>query len=207
MMPMSPSSMGLGVPGFGVSPGDHVCAFYPSLAERDEILFPYLLEGLKRGDKCICVVDASDPAEVVAALSGHADLAPSLAREQLDVLRSRETYLRDGAFSAEAMMNFWDVSIGGALAAGLSFARAVGEMTWAGVSVPGVEELMRYEAELNKFLPRYPQVFLCLYELDRMSGEVLVDMLKTHPKVLLSGMVLHNPFYLEPDEFLATRQR
>jgi hypothetical protein len=48
-------------------------------------------------------------------------------------------------------------------------------------------------------------VILCLYELDQFSGEVLVDVLKTHPKVLLGGMVLDNPYYLEPDEFLATR--
>ena len=41
---------------------------------------------------------------------------------------------------------------------------------------------MEYESKLNRFLPRYPQVILCLYELDRFSGEVLVDVLKTHPR-------------------------
>jgi hypothetical protein len=47
---------------------------------------------------------------------------------------------------------------------------------------------------------------LCLwrYVLRRFSGELLVYVLKTHPKVLLGGMVLDNPYYLEPDEFLAT---
>jgi hypothetical protein len=78
-------------------------------------------------------------------------------------------------------------------------------MTWALRQMPGVEELVGYESRLNRFLPRYPQVILCLYELDQFSGEVLVDVLKTHPKVLLGGMVLDNPYYLEPDEFLATR--
>jgi len=71
--------------------------------------------------------------------------------------------------------------------------------------MPGVEDFVGYEARLNHFLPRYPQVVLCLYELDRFSGEVLVDVLKTHPKVLFGGMVLDNPYYLAPDEFLATR--
>jgi hypothetical protein len=78
-------------------------------------------------------------------------------------------------------------------------------MTWALRRLPGVEELVRYEAKLNEFLPRYPQVILCLYELHRFSGDVLVDVLKTHPKVLLGGMLLRNPYYLEPDEFLAGR--
>ncbi len=103
------------------------------------------------------------------------------------------------------MLDFWDLSIGGAMAGGFGFARAVGEMTWALRQLPGVEELVGYEARLNKFLPRYPQVVLCLYALDSFSGEVLVDVLKTHPKVLIGGMVLDNPYYLEPDEFLAKR--
>jgi len=94
----------------------------------------------------------------------------------------------------------------GALAGEFGFARAVGEMTWALRQPPGVDELVTYESRLNRFLPRYPQVILCLYELDRFSGEVLVDVLKTHPKVLLGGIVLDNRYYLEPDEFLATRQ-
>jgi hypothetical protein len=31
-------------------------------------------------------------------------------------------------------------------------------------------------------------------------------MLKTHPKVLLGGTVFDNPYYIEPDQFLALRQ-
>jgi hypothetical protein len=96
--------------------------------------------------------------------------------------------------------------VSGAVEGGFTFTRAAGEMTWALKQMPGVDELVGYEARLNRFLPRYPQVILCLYELDRFSGEVLVDVLKTHPKVLLGGMVLDNPYYLEPDEFLATRR-
>ena len=202
---MMPSSVALGVPGVQIAPGDHICAFYPSLADRDEILVPYLREGLKAGDKCVCVVDASDPEAVLAALSSDIDVGPYLGRHQLEVQRSDETYLRGGAFSTDAMLEFWNQSVGGAVAGGFSFARAVGEMTWALKQMPGVEELVGYESQLNRFLPRYPQVILCLYELDQFSGEVLVDVLKTHPKVLLGGMVLDNPYYLEPDEFLATR--
>jgi DcmR-like sensory protein len=203
---MLPDSIALGIPGVQLAPGDHVCAFYPGLAERDEILIPYLREGLDAGDKCVCVVDATDPESVLAGLSTEVDLGACLDRQQLEVQRSQDTYLRGGGFSTQAMLDFWDASVGGAVAGGFGFARAVGEMTWAIRQMPGVEELVGYESLLNRFLPRYPQVILCLYELDRFSGEVLVDVLKTHPKVLLAGMVLDNPYYLEPDEFLATRR-
>ncbi len=202
---MLTDSISIGIPGVDLAPGDHVCAFYPSQAERDEILIPYLSQGLEAGDKCIAVVDSSGPESVLAALGAKVDLGPSLRRHQLDVQRSEETYLSGGGFSTQNILDFWDRSIGDAMATGFGFARAVGEMTWALRQVPGVEELVGYEASLNKFLPRYPQVILCLYALDSFSGEVLVDVLKTHPKVLIGGMVLDNPYYLEPDEFLSTR--
>jgi hypothetical protein len=195
-----PGTIGSGIPGVRLAPGDHICAFYPSLADRDEILIPFLRTGVLAGDKCICVVDASEPEHVVTAVGA----APE--PDQLDVARCQDTYLCGGAFSTGAMLEFWEQEIGRAVADGYEFARAAGEMTWALRQMPGVEELVGYEARLNRFLPRYPQVILCLYEMDRFSGEVLVDVLKTHPKVLLGGMVLDNPYYLEPDEFLATRR-
>ncbi len=113
---MMPSSVALGVPGVQIAPGDHICAFYPSLADRDEILVPYLREGLKTGDKCVCVVDASDPEYILAELGADVDLGPYLGRHQLEVQRSDETYLRDGGFSTEGMLEFWNQSVGGAIA-------------------------------------------------------------------------------------------
>jgi hypothetical protein len=73
-------------------------------------------------------------------------------------------------------------------------------------NLPKVEELIGYESELNRFLPRYPQWFMCLYDLETFGGAILVDLLRTHPKLLLGGMLLENPHYLSPDEFLAQRR-
>jgi hypothetical protein len=195
----------LGIPGLQLEPGDHVCAFYRGLSERDEILIPYLREGLLAGDKCICVVDATDPDAVLALLTGEIELRDPLARHQIDVLSSRQTYLRGGAFCPQTMLDFWHESVGGALREPeFSFARAVGEMTWALRDMPGADELVSYESELNRYLPQYPQVILCLYDLERFSGELVVDIMKTHPKVLVGGAVVENPYYLDPDAFLAT---
>jgi hypothetical protein len=202
---MFSSAIGLAVPGVELRPGDHICAFYPTLAERDQILIPYLNEGLQAGDKCICVIDGTDVQGLHASLGGGSATGANPAHRQLDLHRSEDTYLANGGFSTDVMIEFWDKAIGAAFEGGFQFARAAGEMTWALRHMPGVEELIGYESLLNRFLPKYPQVILCLYELGRFSGEVLVDVLKTHPKVLLGGMLLDNPYYLEPDEFLASR--
>ena len=195
------------VAGVELAPGDHVCAFYPTLADRDDILNLYLREGLGDGDKCICVMESDDPASVLTGLGVDVDLAPFLARHQLDVRWAAEAFPRGGSFSTDMVVEFWDHAIQEALSGGFSFARGAGEMTWALHLLPDIKELALFESRLNRFLPRYPQMrLLCMYELARFEGDTLVDVLKVHPKVMLGRMVLHNPYYIEPDEFLTTRQ-
>jgi hypothetical protein len=190
-----------GLPGVNVASGDHICAFYRGPVERDDILLPYLRAGLESGDKCTCVVDDTEPSVVVAAV-GAAD---DVSQRGLDVMRSTDAYLLEGRFSTERMINFWDTAVARAMSAQFDFARSVGEMSWSLRDLAGVAELAGYESELNRFMPRYPQVILCLYDIGQFGGGIVVDMLRTHPKVLLGGAVVENPHYLTPDEFLASR--
>jgi hypothetical protein len=37
------------------------------------------------------------------------------------------------------------------------------------------------------------------------GGSTMVDLLRTHPRLLLGGMVIDNPHYLTPDEFRLAR--
>jgi hypothetical protein len=195
-------SVTLGIAGLEMQIGDHVCAFYRGV-ERDELLIPFLEAGMRTGDKCICVVDSDKPEALIASLEQEL-AADCVERHQLAVLSSESAYLVGGEFVPTRMVQFWDDNVRSALAdEGYSFVRSVGEMTWALRDARGVDQLVSYESELNRFLPRYPQVILCLYDVERFGGDIILDMLKTHPKVLLNGMVLDNPYYLEPDEFLA----
>lgn len=193
-----------GLPGVTMEVGDHICAFYRGDQDRDSILLPYLRSGLEAGHNCICVLDRSEPEVIWAALGDH-----GADSKHLSLLRSEQSYLLGGRFSPEDMLAFWDRAARAACDTdGFVLIRAVGEMTWALRDLPGVDSLVSYEAQLNRFLPKYPQTILCLYDLEQFNhGEILIDILRTHPKVLMSGMVIDNPWYVEPDEFLARGAR
>ncbi len=187
-----------GVPGVTMHVGDHICAFYRGDTDRDAILHPYLRSGIEAGDRCVCVLDRTSPDEVEARFEDTG--SPG----QLSLLRSEDSYLGGGGFSPDDMLDFWEEAARATFdEQGFDFLRAAGEMTWALRDLPGVEMLVAYEAELNRFLPKYPQTILCLYDLEQFTdGEILIDILRTHPKVLMSGMVIDNPWYVEPDQFL-----
>jgi len=187
----------LGLERLSIPAGTHICALFRGIAERDQIMLPFLLEGVRAGDKCTCIIDEGVD-DVRAGLGADAG--------RIDIRSSSETYLRRGTFSTTAMLEFWDESVDAALnKEGYPFVRSAGETTWTLRELPGLYDFLGYEAELNRFLPRYPQVIMCLYDLDRFRGQVLVDILKTHPQVLIGGTVLENLHYVGPDEFLAGR--
>jgi hypothetical protein len=194
----------LGLPGLSTSPGTHLCAFFRGNDERNRILFPYVREGLRLGDKCFCAFDAANRDAFDAELATEIDV--EAAGDQLDVAMSSDTYLGRGSFSGPGMLEFWDQWASGALDGGrFPFARAAGEMTRTITEVMSPAELVAYESELNRFVPRYPQVLLCLYDLDDFSGQLLADIMQTHPKVLMGSTVLENLYYVEPDDLLARR--
>jgi hypothetical protein len=193
--------------GLQLSVGDHICGFYRRPSERDDILIPFLAEGLAAGDKCTCVVDSCAPSDVLAKLSEQIEVETYVSVSQLEVLDSYGTYLADGGFLPERMLRFWEAKARqGPWGDGATVARNIGDMSWAHRKRPGVGELIGYESELNRIMSNFPQVNLCLYDLTRCSGDLIMDVLKTHPKALLGGMVIDNPYYLKPDEFLASRE-
>jgi len=196
----------LGLDRLSISPGSHICALFRGIEERDQILVPFLLEGLRAGDKCLCIIDEGVE-DVRIAIGADGGATPDADTDQLSIRSSKETYLRRGAFSTKEMLDFWDDSVGAAINKdGFPFVRSAGETTWTLKELPGLHDFMTYEAELNRFVPHYPQVILCLYDLDNFSGQILVDILKTHPRVLMGGTVLENLHYMEPEEFLASRE-
>jgi hypothetical protein len=196
-----PGALPTGIDQVDLQPGSHVCAFYRGDDDRDRLLNGYLGAGLTAGDKCICIVDSLRTQERLAIPPG-VEGEPGPHGGQLDIHLPESTYLAGGGFTTSDMLTFWTEAIVRAGSDGYSFCRLAGEMTWALRDAPGVEHLVGYESELNRVTTSYPVIVLCLYDLDRFSGEVVVNIVKTHPQVLIQGILVENPYYVGPDEYL-----
>jgi DNA-binding CsgD family transcriptional regulator len=101
------------------------------------------------------------------------------------------------------MMSFLSGCLSMAAESEFPLLRAAGEMPWVLPQPEGADDFFVYESAVNKIVEDKPAVFMCMYDLDRFGVSMLVDVLTTHPKVLLGGMVLDNPQYLTPREYLA----
>ena len=198
-----PNRVGLGIGGLEAEPGDHICGVFSGEQERDQVLIPFLQAGLVSGDKCICVVDGTSPGKIVATLGPGGEAATLTAGKQLEVIGAADMYLRSGRFSADEVIGAWKAAISDAMYAGQFDVVRVVE-TWSRREVvPDMQELLMLESEMNRYLPLYPQVIVCLYDIDRFGSGALYNLVMTHPRMLVRGVVIQNPYLLTPDEILA----
>jgi DNA-binding CsgD family transcriptional regulator len=198
-------TVSMGIPGINeVDPGTHFCALYSGRAERDRLLFPFLQEGIREGDKCLCLIDDAEPAEIRNRVEKQQNGELLNQSKQLDVDRTSEVYLQSGRFSVGQMISFLAVRLTQAAESEFPLLRAAGEMSWVLPQADGAEDFFAYESAVNQLVEHKPAVFMCMYDLRRFGISMLVDVLKTHPKVLLDGMVLDNPNYLAPTALAET---
>ena len=50
-------------------------------------------------------------------------------------------------------------------------------------------------------LPRYRDPVICTFDLTKFDAEVVINVLRTHPTVLIGEVLAENPFFSPPDEF------
>jgi hypothetical protein len=146
------------------------------------------------------VIDDAEPELVRDQVEEKQNAHRNQRSDQLDVDRASDVYLHSGRFSVEQMISFLAGSLSRAADSDSPLLRAAGEMSWVLPQPEGTHDFFVYEAAINKIIKNKPAVFMCMYDLRRCGVSMLVDVLKTHPKVLLDGMVLSNPDYLSPTE-------
>jgi hypothetical protein len=140
----------------------HVCALFHDREEWFEVLLPFIREGLQVNDKAFHIIDGRRRAEHVDRLRrGGIDVEEAERKGQLEVtgwLEVKgwdEAYLRGGRFDQQGMLSFFEDALKKGKAQGYRLTRLITEMEWALEDLPGVGNLLEYEARLNYVLPRY----------------------------------------------------
>lgn len=179
-------------------PGTHACLLHWTEEERRSAVEAFLRDGLALGDRCMLVVHESASAGGTIEADRVAGFADAIAEGDLSVLTTRETYLPDGRFDAEATMQLLDGEISSAPALGCALLRATGEMTWALPAEVGAG-LVPYEAALTERFAHRPTLLLCQYDCGQFPPETILEILLVHPVVVARGHVYKNPFVEDPN--------
>jgi hypothetical protein len=186
----------------------HACAFFDSRDQEYELLLPFSKAGSEAGERLFQVVDNEHLSERRSRLDAAGiDVNEAEKTGQLEIRPWEDAYLRGNRFDQNAMLELIQEVLKGGRSSGFPLTRLWANMEWALDDLPGVHDIVEYETRLNHVLPDYDDVVVCTYDLSKFSAPVVMDIMRTHPQVIIGGVLQENPFFVPPDEFLAELSR
>lgn len=198
-------SLELGFGNYSCNWGTHICGLYESEKERDEIIFGYLRQGYLDGDmQLYCPVERTSN-EFFQDFPGFCPECCDHIHDanHFSLLSAQELYYPDGTFDPRKMDEGLNSYYESSQENGRRNIRATAEMVWALDAIPGIEHLMAYESRLNYFIPGKPWISICMYNVTKFSGSIIMNVLRTHPYTINAGIITKNPFFVHPDKWLA----
>ena len=181
----------------------HICAFFHSPDEEYRVLQPFIKEGFERGEKAFHIVDPKLREEHLRRLeSAGIDVAAAEQSGQFELRNWADAYLRDGHFDQDKMIVLIQEVLEGARQQGFPLTRFSAHSIWALEDRPGVDDLVEYETRVNYIWHQYKDPVICVYDLAKFGGDIVVDIMRTHPMIIIGGVLQENPFFVPPDEFL-----
>ena len=181
----------------------HVCAFFNSDEEADRVLLPFMKGGFECGDKVIHVVNPDQHHDQLQRLSAMGvDPVAVQQSGQFELKTNTETYLRDGRFDQDRMLEAFEQLASGTVKSGFPLGRIVCHMEWAAEGQSHINDLIEFESRVNDVWLRHDDAVICVYDLKKFSGSAVIDIMRTHPMIVVGGILQQNPFFVPPEEFL-----
>jgi hypothetical protein len=181
----------------------HICAFFNSSDEEHRVLGSFIKEGFDKGDKAFHLVNPVLREDHLRRLGeAGVDVQKAIEAGQLEVRPWQDAPLKGGRFDQDSWLVSFEKVLQSGPASGYPQTRFLAHMEWALVDLPGVEDLIEFETRVNYVVPKYDDIVICAYDLSKFSASVVMDALRTHPVVIIGGILQENPFFIPPDQFL-----
>ena len=181
----------------------HICAFFNGMDEHYRVLEPFIKDGLANGERAFHLVDPNRREDHLQRLVGAGvDVEAATASGQLEVQPWEDGPLRGGEFDQDRWLAGFEEVLRSGPASGFAKTRFLAQMEWALVDMRGLDDLIEFETRVNYVVPKYDNDVICSYDLSKFGASNVIYALRTHPVVIIGGLLQENPFYVDPDELL-----
>lgn len=176
--------------------GMHICYLYNNEIERQRTVASFIQSGLLADEKIGYLADNLPNGEMNAYLSRLGITPSNLKPEQLVLAQAETTYCPDGTFLPERMIDYWRSLYRQSLHESFAGIRVTGETSWLCKGIPGIERWVEYEAMVNSLVEEFPvHSILCQYDVNKIDGATLFNVLSVHPMMIVAGQIVHNPYF------------
>lgn len=172
---------------------------------------PFVKEGLAQGEQVVMIVGRDQLRDHDDRIQrAGVDAASPRAGGQYQVVASEDAYLVNGRFDVDRTLKTLESMLAGRKQAGYPQLRVTGNMEWALDGGTSTGKLLEYEARVNVVSAKHADPFVCFYDVHQFDAPTLLDVMRTHPAVIIGGTYHENPFFVPPEKMLreiSTRSR
>lgn len=184
----------------------HICAFFNDPDDEYRVLLPFVQDGFERGEKIVYTIDPERRAEHLGRWTAEGiDVKTLLLNGRFELRTWSDTHMLGGYFDQHRTLELFERVVKDAKERGFPRTRFVTHMEWALKNKERITDLLEYEARANEVWEHQEGPFnpvICTYDLTKFRGDVVVDVMRTHPMIIIGGILQENPFYVPPKQFL-----
>jgi hypothetical protein len=181
----------------------HICAFFTDMDEHYRVLQSFIKDGFDQGDKTFHLIDPERREDHLRRLADAGiDVEEATASGQLEVHPWEDGPLHGERFDQDTWLAGFEEVLQSGPASGYTKTRFLAQMEWALVDLPGTDDLIEFETRVNYVVPKYEDSVICSYDLSKFGASTVMYALRTHPVVIIGGLLQENPFYVDPDQLL-----
>ena len=181
----------------------HICAFFNDMDEHYRVLQSFIKDGFDQGDKTFHLIDPERREDHLRRLADAGiDVEEAVASGQLEVHPWEDGPLHGERFDQYTWLAGFEEVLQSGAASGYTKTRFLAQMEWALVDLPGTDDLIEFETRVNYVVPKYDDPVICAYDLSKFGASTVMYALRTHPVVIIGGLLQENPFYVDPDQLL-----
>jgi hypothetical protein len=185
----------------------HVCAFFSSDDEAYRVLVPFIVDGFACGQKAVHVVrPGQERAHLDRLAAAGLDLNAIESAGQLEIRLNTATYLQGGRFDQHRMLAAFESMASGNAKSSFPLSRIICDMDWVADTPSMHNDIIEFESRVNDVWQRHDDIVICVYDLKKLTGDMAIDIMRTHPIVLIGHVLQQNPFFVPPDQFLRERR-
>lgn len=185
-------------------PGVHICQIYDDEDERHNALVDYVISGLEGGENTACFTEKETDVSVSKRFSEAGISYDEVTSSGMFSLSETQgVYFEGDEFDPNRMLGILNAFYEGSVDKNYTGARAIGEMVNKIESIEGGSQWFEYESKVNMLIKKYPVNIVCQFDARAFKGSTIMEILKVHQYMIVKGSVVHNPFYVEPEEYLA----
>lgn len=178
--------------------GDHLCLPYDNDEERRAVLFGFVTDGLRDGQKVLYVSDGVAPEEIQSWLeqepgAGGFDFDDAVKNDDLVIIPAESAYLSTGRFDPDEIVALFGTHLEMAVLQGHGGLRLTCEKTFSLRGWPGSERFAEFEEKIEHIFQSMPvsAMALCQYDTRWFGPKALSRLLGIHR----SGNVRVNDVY------------